>query len=190
MNQSIVLLTHHHQNVYLMNVLEKFSAINTLIFDMDGVLTDGSLLVYSGDEWIRKMNVKDGYALQLAVKLGYNVIVVTGSSSLPVAERLQKLGIKQIFQKVFDKKQFILELLEKRGISSTQVMYMGDDQPDLPLLSWVGLSCGPADACRDVLETVDLITAAKGGEGCVREIIEKILRFHQKWHAHIDVAST
>ena len=173
-----------------MNVLEKFSAVNTLIFDMDGVLTDGSLMVYSGDEWIRKMNVKDGYALQLAVKLGYNVIVVTGSSSSPVAERLQKLGIKQIFQKVLDKKKIILSLLEKSGISSAEVMYMGDDQPDLPLLHWVGLSCGPADASRDVLETVDLITKAKGGEGCVREIIEKILRLHQKWNLHIDVAST
>jgi 3-deoxy-D-manno-octulosonate 8-phosphate phosphatase (KDO 8-P phosphatase) len=173
-----------------MNVLEKFSTINTLIFDMDGVLTDGSLLVYSGDEWIRKMNIKDGYALQLAIKLDYNIIVVTGSSSVPVAERLQKLGIKQIFQKVIDKKQFILALLEKSGTSSSQVMYMGDDQPDLPLLSWVGLSCCPADASRDVLETVDVITAAKGGEGCVREIIEKILRIHQKWNLHIDVAST
>jgi 3-deoxy-D-manno-octulosonate 8-phosphate phosphatase (KDO 8-P phosphatase) len=173
-----------------MNVLEKFSTINTLIFDMDGVLTDGSLLVYSGDDWIRKMNIKDGYALQLAIKLDYNIIVVTGSSSVPVAERLQKLGIKQIFQKVIDKKQFILALLEKSGTSSSQVMYMGDDQPDLPLLSWVGLSCCPADASRDVLETVDVITAAKGGEGCVREIIEKILRIHQKWNLHIDVAST
>lgn len=173
-----------------MNVLEKLEAINTLIFDMDGVLTDGSLIIYSGNEWIRKMNIKDGYALQLAVKQGYDVVVVTGSSSAPVAERLQKLGINQIYQKVLDKKLFIVELLKKNGTLSNQVMFMGDDQPDLPLLHWVGLSCCPANASRDVLEMADIITNATGGEGCVREIIEKIMRLHQKWNIDIDIAST
>ncbi len=173
-----------------MNVLERFSSINTLIFDMDGVLTDGSLWVFPGNEWVRKMNVKDGYALQLAVKLGYTVMIVSGSSSTSVADRLEKLGINNIYQKVSNKKAFVIDLLEKLGKSAEEVLFMGDDNPDLPLLQWVGLSCCPSDAVRDVIEKANFITLTKGGEGCVREVIEKLLRLQQKWNNDLEVAST
>jgi 3-deoxy-D-manno-octulosonate 8-phosphate phosphatase (KDO 8-P phosphatase) len=173
-----------------MNVLEKFSSINTLIFDMDGVLTDGSLWIFPGNEWIRKMNVKDGYALQLAVKQGYTVMIVSGSSSNPVAERLEKLGISNIYQKVSNKKAFVIALMEKMGKTASEVLFMGDDNPDLPLLEWVGLSCCPSDAVRDVIEKANFITLAKGGEGCVREVVEKLMRLHKKWHNDLEVAST
>jgi 3-deoxy-D-manno-octulosonate 8-phosphate phosphatase (KDO 8-P phosphatase) len=172
-----------------MNVLERFSSINTLIFDMDGVLTDGSLWVFPGNEWIRKMNIKDGYALQLAVKHGYTVMIVSGSSSTPVAERLEKLGIKNIYQKVFNKKSFVIDLMQKFGKSAEEVLFMGDDNPDLPLLQWVGLSCCPSDAVRDVIENAHFITLAKGGEGCVREIVEKLMRLQKKWNNDFEVAS-
>jgi 3-deoxy-D-manno-octulosonate 8-phosphate phosphatase (KDO 8-P phosphatase) len=173
-----------------MNVLEKFSSINTLIFDMDGVLTDGSLWIFPGNEWIRKMNVKDGYALQLAVKQGYTVMIVSGSSSTPVADRLEKLGISNIYQKVSNKKAFVIDLMEKMGKTASEVLFMGDDNPDLPLLEWVGLSCCPSDAVRDVIEKANFITLAKGGEGCVREVVEKLMRLHKKWHNDLEVAST
>jgi 3-deoxy-D-manno-octulosonate 8-phosphate phosphatase (KDO 8-P phosphatase) len=173
-----------------MNILQKFKALTTLIFDMDGVLTDGSLLIMPGGEWLRQMNIKDGYALQLAVKHGYRVIVITGSSSIPVEQRLYKLGIKEVFQQVKEKKVLAEKLMREHHLSIEEVMYMGDDVPDLELIKYVGVSCCPVDAARDILEVADYISPVKGGKGCVRDVIERILRVQGKWKALPDIAST
>ncbi len=173
-----------------MNVLQKFIPISTLIFDMDGVLTDGGLLVMPDGEWIRRMHIKDGYALQLAVRAGYRVVVITGSSSNPVKERLHKLGVEEVYQQVGNKLQLMIELIAQKNNNREEVMYMGDDVPDLEVMKKAGVSCCPADACRDILETADYISPVNGGEGCVRDVIEKIMRVQGKWMANPDVAST
>jgi len=173
-----------------MNVLQKFVPVNTLVFDMDGVLTDGGLLIMPNGEWIRRMHIKDGYALQLAVKSGYLIVVITGSTSEPVSSRLHKLGILEVHQQVGNKRLLLQELTERYKRKPEEVMYMGDDVPDLQPMGFAGVSCCPADACRDILETADYISPVNGGEGCVRDVIEKIMRVQGKWNPYPDVAST
>jgi 3-deoxy-D-manno-octulosonate 8-phosphate phosphatase (KDO 8-P phosphatase) len=173
-----------------MNVLEKFLPVDTLVFDMDGVLTDGTLLVMPDGEWVRKMNIKDGYVLQLAVKTGYKVIVITGSSSTPVEKRLNKLGITMVYQRVGDKLLLLKQVMEEHQLIPEQVMFMGDDIPDQAIMQYCGLSCCPADAARDILATADYISPLNGGEGCVRDVIEKLMRVQGKWQHQGDVSST
>jgi 3-deoxy-D-manno-octulosonate 8-phosphate phosphatase (KDO 8-P phosphatase) len=173
-----------------MNVLEKFLPVTTVILDMDGVLTDGSLLITPDGEWVRKMNIKDGYILQLAVKKGYRVIVITGSSSVPVEKRLNRLGINMVYQNVKDKMMLLKTLMAEHGFSSAEALYMGDDIPDLDVMKACGLSCCPADSSRDILAIADYISPVKGGEGCVRDVLEKLMRVQGKWEHSVDVSST
>jgi 3-deoxy-D-manno-octulosonate 8-phosphate phosphatase (KDO 8-P phosphatase) len=173
-----------------MNVLEKFLPVTTVILDMDGVLTDGSLLITPDGEWVRKMNIKDGYILQLAVKKGYRVIVITGSSSTPVEKRLNKLGINMVYQNVKDKMMLLKTLMAEHSFSSAETLYMGDDIPDLDVMKICGLSCCPADSSRDILAIADYISPVKGGEGCVRDVLEKLMRVQGKWEHSGDVSST
>lgn len=173
-----------------MNVLEKFLPVNTIILDMDGVLTDGTIWVMPEGEWVRRMHIRDGYILQLAVRAGYRVIVITGSSSVPVEKRLRKLGIPEIHQMVRDKQQLTQELMERYRLVPEQVLFMGDDIPDLEVMRMVGLACCPADAARDILEIAHYISPMKGGEGCVRDVIEKLMRVQDKWQPATDVSST
>jgi 3-deoxy-D-manno-octulosonate 8-phosphate phosphatase (KDO 8-P phosphatase) len=157
---------------------------------MDGVLTDGTVLVMAGGEWVRRMHIRDGYILQLAVRTGYKVIVITGSSSAPVEERLRKLGVTDIYQSVNDKLGLLRELMTSLDITPVQVLYMGDDIPDLDAMRAVGLACCPADAARDILEMAHYISPVKGGEGCVRDVIEKLMRVQDKWQRATYVSST
>lgn len=173
-----------------MNVLEKFLPVTTVILDMDGVLTDGSLLITPDGEWVRKMNIKDGYILQLAVKKGYRVIVITGSSSTPVEKRLNRLGINMVYQNVKDKMMLLKTLMAEHSFSSDETLYMGDDIPDLDVMKICGLSCCPADSSRDILAIADYISPVKGGEGCVRDVLEKLMRVQGKWEHSVDVSST
>lgn len=173
-----------------MNILEKFTAISTIIMDMDGVLTDGSLGIMPDDEWVRRMHIRDGYALQLAVKKGFHVIVISGSSSLPVERRLNKLGINRVYQQVKDKAAVFGMLLEELHVTRAETLYIGDDVPDLTVMQMAGISCCPADACRDILEIADYISPVKGGEGCVRDILEKMMRVQGKWSQDPELPST
>ena len=166
-----------------MNLLESFSRITTFVFDMDGVLTDGTLLVLPGGEWVRRMHIHDGYALQLAVKQGYRVCIISGSSSGPVQERLERLGVQDIFMKVSDKAAVLSDYMAANGLSREEVLYMGDDVPDVAVSRLAGLPCCPPDAMTDMREAAQYITLKAGGLGCVREVIEKVLRIHEKWDA-------
>jgi 3-deoxy-D-manno-octulosonate 8-phosphate phosphatase (KDO 8-P phosphatase) len=172
-----------------MNVLEKFTKIRAVVLDMDGVLTDGGLLIMPDGEWIRRMDIKDGYALQLAVRSGIHVVVMTGSSSAPVEARLKRLGIKEIYHQVENKAECLKQLLNTWQLSSDEILYMGDDVPDLAALQLAGLSCCPADAVRDVLEIADYISPYKGGMGCVRDVLEKLLRTQGKWSVQNQLTS-
>ena len=166
-----------------------FKNITTFIFDIDGVLTDGSILVLENGLQARRMNIKDGFALQLAVKSGYRVMAVSGSNPSPVIDRLNKLGITEVHMPVFDKKYFITSYIEKNKLKKEEVLYMGDDLPDLPVMAIVGLSACPADAAAELIEVANYISPVNGGFGCVRDVIEKVLRLNGHWHHRDDVAS-
>ncbi|MBS1761235.1 MAG: HAD hydrolase family protein [Bacteroidetes bacterium] len=172
-----------------MNVLEVFQKITTFIFDVDGVLTDGTVLVLENGLQARRMNVKDGVALQMALKKGYNVLVVSGGNSPQVVDRLNKLGVKNVFMSVNDKKTFIADYLKNNNISKEQTLYMADDLPDIAAMEMVGLPCCPADAVSDIKEVVKYISPFKGGDTCVRDVIEKVLRHNDHWKYEQGVTS-
>lgn len=164
-----------------MNILKKFKAITTFVFDMDGVLTDGTLLVISGTEWLRKMHIKDGYALQLAVKKNYRVAILSKSNSVPVKERLLKLGVKDVFMEINDKKEKLNEYISEHSLDAEEILFMGDDIPDFSCMQIAGLPCCPNDAVADIKKTASYISPFNGGVGCVRDVIEKVLKLNGKW---------
>ncbi len=172
-----------------MNVLEHFEKITTFVFDVDGVLTDGTVLVLDGDLQARRMHIKDGFALQMAKKNGYRVKIISGGNSPQVVERLNKLGITDISMPVMDKKSFLLEYMQANKLNREEVLYMGDDLPDIPAMNVVGLPCCPADAVQEVKETVVYISPLNGGFACVRDVIEKALRSKGRWIYRDDLAS-
>jgi 3-deoxy-D-manno-octulosonate 8-phosphate phosphatase (KDO 8-P phosphatase) len=172
-----------------MNVLAEFKKVTTFIFDIDGVLTDGTILVLRDGLQARQMHVKDGFGLQMAMKNGYNVFVISGGISEESRQRLQYLGIKEIHIGIADKTKFVTELLKSKKIKWEETLYMGDDLPDMPLMNKVGLSCCPADAVSEVKSIVKYISPINGGWGCVRDVIEKVLKVNGHWKYEADVAS-
>ena len=168
-----------------MNVLQSFKQINTFIFDMDGVLTDGSLLILENGLMARRMNIKDGYSLQLAIKKGYRIIILSGSSCPYVTLRLNKLGITEIFMDVPDKKQFLSKYVFSNQLDLNSILYMGDDIPDLPAMKMVFLPCCPNDAVSEIKEVASYISPVKGGSGCARDVIEKVLKLNNQWETDI-----
>ena len=164
-----------------MNVLSNFKNIKAFILDVDGVLTDGSLLLLEDGQMARRMNIKDGYALQLAIKKGYHILVISGGSSDAVKLRLQKLGLNEIFMKVLDKKKLLTEFVAKHHLTRDQVLYMGDDIPDLEAMHLAGLPCCPADAVPEIKTISQYISPVNGGYGCVRDVIEKVLKLNDHW---------
>jgi 3-deoxy-D-manno-octulosonate 8-phosphate phosphatase (KDO 8-P phosphatase) len=172
-----------------MHLLEKLEQVKLLIFDLDGVLTNGKILVMPNGEWIREMDIKDGYALQFAVKAGLKVAVITGSSSFPVKERLAKLGIELFFENTPQKSLIIKRLLSDLNIDKSAALFMGDDLPDLDAFEAVGIKSCPADAAPELLQLADYISPKLGGNGCARDIIEKTLRTQGKWNASTNIQS-
>jgi len=175
--------------LFCMHLLEKLSKVKLLVFDLDGVLTNGKLLVMPNGEWIREMDIKDGYALQHAVKSGLKVAVITGSFSIPVKERLSSLGIELFFENTPQKSLIIKQLIEDFAIDKDSVLFMGDDLPDLDAFDAVGVKTCPADAATELLQVADYISPQSGGNGCVRDIIEKTLRTQGKWSAPTNIQS-
>jgi len=172
-----------------MNLLQSFIPITTFIFDLDGVLTDGNILVYENGEQVRRMSVKDGYALRLAVKKKYRVAIFSGANGSGAKNRLLKLGIEDVFLQVPDKKKRIEEYLELHRLQWKEILYMGDDIPDYSVLKMAGLPCAPSDAVPEVLQAAKYISTFPGGKGCVRDVIEKVLRLHDNWDLEITVVS-
>jgi 3-deoxy-D-manno-octulosonate 8-phosphate phosphatase (KDO 8-P phosphatase) len=162
-------------------LLTKFKEITTFIFDVDGVLTDGSVYVNEAGEQTRSFNIKDGYALQLAVKCGYNVAAISGSRSKIAIYRLNSLGIKDVFLGAGVKTDTFKTYINERGISPMNVMYMGDDIPDLEVMRQVGMPVCPADAAEEIKELCEYISPIAGGRGCARDVIEKALKIQGKW---------
>lgn len=161
---------------------DQFKPITTFVFDVDGVLTDGTLFLFPGGEMVRRMNIKDGYALQLAIRKGYHVVIISGGYSALVKERLEKLGVSEIFMNVHDKKSVLESYMEEYNIQKEQVLFMGDDVPDMEGMEIVGLPCCPNDACIEIKDMCQYISPFDGGMGCARDVIEKVMRVQDKWH--------
>ena len=164
-----------------MNILSQFKLIKTFVFDMDGVLTDGSMLILSDTEYLRKMDIKDGYAMHVAANKGYRMVVISGSTSTPSIKRLQHLGVKDVFMGVANKKELLQKYIAEHNLNPLEILYMGDDIPDYGCMGVVGLSCCPADAANDLKHIVKYISPFNGGRGCVRDVIEKVLKLNGHW---------
>jgi 3-deoxy-D-manno-octulosonate 8-phosphate phosphatase (KDO 8-P phosphatase) len=172
-----------------MSFLEAFKAITTFAFDVDGVLTDGSILVFENGEQVRTMNIKDGYALQLAVKKGYRVVILSGANAEGVKIRLNKLGITDVFMQVSDKKEAMEHYLKEHQLSWKEVLFMGDDVPDQEVMQKAAISCAPKDAVSSIRQNAQYISPYKGGQGCVRDVLEKVLKLKGHWAHDISIAS-
>ena len=161
--------------------LQKLKEITTFVFDVDGVLTNGDILASDSGEFLRTFNIKDGYALQLAVKKGYHVCIISGGKGLAMQKRFEGLGIKAIFLGVSDKVQILNSYLEKRQLRMEEVTYMGDDIPDLKVMKLVGLPTCPADAVPEIKAVAQYVSPYTGGKTAVRDLIEKVMRVQGKW---------
>ena len=163
------------------NYKEILKHINTFIFDYDGVLTDGTIVLQHEGEPLRTANVKDGYALQLLVKKGYRVAVISGGKSQSMQNRFSALNIMDIFMGVEKKLDIYKSYVGKYNLRPEQVLYMGDDIPDYEVMKEVGMPACPADASEEIKSISKYISHYKGGEGCVRDIIEQVLKIQGKW---------
>lgn len=137
----------------------------------------------------RAMNIKDGYGLQLAVKRGYHVAVISGGNSAEVKNRLEKLGVKDIFMQVANKAAVLRQFMESKGLQPSQVLFMGDDIPDLEVMAEAGLPCCPADAVQEIRERSVYISHLNGGCGCARDVIEKTMKLRGDWTEDTSVRS-
>lgn len=163
------------------NYKAELHKINTFVLDYDGVLTDGLVILTADGEALRTANVKDGYAMQLARKKGYRLIIISGGYSKSTFLRLQKLGIEEIHLGVEHKLETYHQMVKKYGLKPENVVYMGDDIPDMKPMSEVGLACCPADAAEEIKAISGYISPVKGGHGCVRDIIEQVMKVQKKW---------
>ena len=165
---------------------EHLRDITTFVFDVDGVLTDGTVLITTQGELLRKMSVKDGYALKTAIDKGYKVLIISGGTNEGVRERLKSLGVTDIHMGTHFKEEPLREYMDLYGIRPENVLYMGDDLPDLPPMQLVGLPTCPQDAVPEVKAISKYVSHIKGGDECVRDVIEQVLMVRGAWHAAFD----
>lgn len=158
--------------------------ISTLIFDVDGVLTDGKITIMPNGDQIRKLNAKDGFAIQLAIKKGLRICIISGGHAVSVKMALERLGIEEVYMGVKDKLACYNDIKVMYDLQDEHIMYMGDDLPDYEVIQQVGVGCCPNDAAREILDISKYISDRDGGKGCVRDIIEKVLRAKGEWMSH------
>ena len=164
-----------------LNFKEDLQKINAFLFDVDGVFTNSNVYLHPGGDLMRSMNIKDGFAIQYAVKKGYLVGIISGGDSESVRARFQKLGIIDIYLKSSDKKNDYMDFILKYSLKDDEVLYMGDDIPDYEVMKRVGFPCCPADAVEEIKSLSKYISDKNGGQGCVRDVVEQVLRLQGKW---------
>jgi len=164
-----------------MNYKEKLNKIETFVFDIDGVFTDGKIIVDSQGKESRSFNTKDGIAVKLANDLGYNIAIITGANNEGIKARMNRLGIENVFLNSSDKVKDLLNFSKTNNISLRKTVYMGDDLPDIFPMNLVYLKTCPHDAAPEVREISDYVSNKKGGEGCVRDVIEQTLKVQGNW---------
>lgn len=163
------------------NFKSRLTRIKAFIFDVDGVLTDGSVTLMPDGEQVRVMNIKDGYALQLAVKKGYKVVIISGGRSEMVRKRLNGLGITDIYLGAHTKIEQYTELMELYALSPDEVLYMGDDIPDYEVMKQVGVPTCPKDSAPEIRNICIYVSDKRGGKGAVRDVIEQVLKVQNNW---------
>jgi len=167
------------------NFKEGLQAVKAFAFDVDGVLSSPEVYLHPTGELMRSMNTKDGYALQYAVKRGYPIAIITGGNTESVALRFRGLGITDIYLASSHKTDDFNDFLFKYNLTSEEVLYMGDDLPDLPVLRRCGLALSPPDAVDEVRSEVHFVTRTRGGKGAVREACELIMQAQGTWQTHV-----
>ena len=164
-----------------MNILELFAPVRTFVFDIDGVLTDGMIQVTDEGHILRSLNIRDGYAMRQAVKKGYRVWIISAARSQPVRQRLLDLGVNDVRIGVDDKKVVLEQMAESYEVEFSKMLYMGDDIPDHAAMQLCMLPCCPADAVPEIKSIAKYISPRNGGAGCVRDVIEKVMKLNGDW---------
>ena len=166
---------------YMNDLKDMLSEITTFIFDYDGVMTDGTVYMDSHGDPLRTSNVKDGYAIQLARKLGYNVAVISGAIYTNITTRMNSLGVEDVFTAVPNKVVKLEEYMHQKNLKSNQIVFVGDDIPDIMMMKMASLKCCPADAVEEVKEISDYVSYRNGGNGAVRDVIEQTIKAQGHW---------
>lgn len=165
---------------------EYLTHITTFVLDVDGVLTDGTILLTTNGEMLRSMNIKDGFAMKTAIDAGFKLCIISGGSNEGVRQRLNALGITDVFLGVHNKIETLNLYMEQNNIKPENVLYMGDDIPDYPVMKLVGLPTCPQDAVPEIKAISKYISHKNGGRGCVRDVIEQVLKVQGKWNGNFD----
>lgn len=165
----------------MVNLKEDLKKVKAFIFDVDGVFSASEILLHPSGELMRSMNIKDGFALQYIIKKGYNVGIITGANSESVKIRFQNLGVTDIYMKSYIKMDDFNDFIHKHALKPADILYMGDDLPDYDIMKIVGFPACPSDAVEEIKAISKYISDRPGGEGCVRDVIEQVLRLHGKW---------
>ena len=155
--------------------------IRALVFDIDGVLSAETISLHPDGEPMRTVNIKDGYALQLAVKCGLHIGIITGCNIQAIRKRYEGLGIDDIYLGAAIKTEQLRGFMEKHDLHPEEVLYMGDDIPDYEVMRLAGCACCPADAAPEIKQVACYVSHRKGGYGCVRDVVEQVLKAQQKW---------
>ena len=166
-------------SIYMINY--DLSQIKAIVFDVDGVLSENTIPMDAEGQPLRTLNVKDGYAIQLAVKMGLTVAIISGGKSSVVEKRYNYLGVKHIYMGSHIKTVDLADLMQKTGISPEQILYMGDDIPDYEVMQQVGLPCCPADACPEIKAIARYVSPCMGGHAAARDVVEQVLKAQGKW---------
>ncbi|MGC6428631.1 MAG: KdsC family phosphatase [Flavobacteriales bacterium] len=164
-----------------MNYKNILNQITTFIFDVDGVLTDGSILLMPSGEQVRNMNTKDGMAIRKAISQGYKIAIISGGESEGLKKRFEYLGIEDVYLGCYDKKDALLDFISIHEIKTDNILYMGDDLNDLEIMKEVILPCCPQDGASEVKKISKYVSHRNGGKGCVRDVIEQTMRVQKKW---------
>lgn len=158
-----------------------FARVRALLFDVDGVMTDGRVHVTETGDLLRVMHIRDGYALKRAIDAGLRVAIVTGGASEGARLRFSGLGVVDYYSGVQEKLPTVSAYLRRHKIAAADALYMGDDLPDVSPMRHVGTACAPADACAEALAVADYVSERRGGDACVREVIERVMRAQDSW---------
>lgn len=164
-----------------MNHLESFREVHTFLFDVDGVLTNSQILVMENGKLLRQLHKRDLLALKTAIGQDYKVAILSTSRSDGIREQLEDLGITDLYLGVEDKLEAYEELINIYDLDEEGILYMGDDWPDYKCMRRVGMPVCPKDAIPEIVKISKYISPLTGGQGCVRDVIEKVLRLHQSW---------
>ncbi|NNM93935.1 MAG: HAD-IIIA family hydrolase [Bacteroidia bacterium] len=163
------------------NFKERLRKVKAMVFDVDGVLTDGSLLLMSDGELVRVMNIRDGIIMKLAIKNGFHICIITGGSNKAVKQRLNRLGIEHVYLKTEAKWEAMKEFMAKYRLKAEEILFMGDDLIDYEVMTKVGVPVCPADAVPEIKNISIYISSFRGGKGCVRDVVEQVMKVQGKW---------